>query len=208
MGYIYKITNRINGHSYIGQTRNDIASRFNAHYLISFNPNSDEYDYAIHSAIRQYGKNNFIIEQLEECDDNLLNEKEKYWIEYYDTYYHGYNETLGGEGHCKYNYDEIVNYYLSHNFSIKDTCLHFNIYDQIVYTALKNKHIDYKTLNKRPKGIKKVGKKILLVEENIIFNTMSEIDSYFGKQVHGNVRRCLNGVTKKAYGYTWKELEE
>ena len=48
----------------------------------------------------------------------------------------------------------------------------------------------------------------MLVEKNLIFNSMKEIDEYFGKQVHGNIRRCLNGMTQKAYGYTWKELED
>lgn len=36
---------------------------------------------------------------------------------------------------------------------------------------------------------------------------MKEIDEYFGKQVHGNIRRCLNGITEKAYGYHWKEID-
>ena len=57
-------------------------------------------------------------------------------------------------------------------------------------------------------GGKKVGKPILLVEKNLIFNSMKEIDEYFGKTVHSNIRRCLNGTTKKAYGFTWKELEK
>ena len=35
---------------------------------------------------------------------------------------------------------------------------------------------------------------------------MNEIDKYFNKVVHPNIRRCLNGTTKKAYGYTWKEV--
>ena len=37
---------------------------------------------------------------------------------------------------------------------------------------------------------------------------MKDIDNYFNKIVHPNIRRCLNGITKKAYGYTWRELEE
>lgn len=37
---------------------------------------------------------------------------------------------------------------------------------------------------------------------------MSEIDKYFNKQVHGNIRRCLDGITKKAYGYHWKIIKE
>ena len=108
---------------------------------------------------------------------------------------------MGGDGQLKYNYDDIVNFYLSHNFSILETCKHFNIYDQVVYSALKSKNIDYKNLiNKSVK--RKYNKKILLVEKNIIFNSMKEIDNYFGKKAHPNVRRCLNGITKKAYGYT------
>lgn len=35
---------------------------------------------------------------------------------------------------------------------------------------------------------------------------MNEIDKYFNKIVHSNIRRCLNGTTKKACGYTWKEV--
>lgn len=37
---------------------------------------------------------------------------------------------------------------------------------------------------------------------------MTEIDKYFGKTVHPNIRRCLNGITKKAYGYSWREIED
>ena len=35
---------------------------------------------------------------------------------------------------------------------------------------------------------------------------MADVDKYFNKIVHPNIRRCLNGITKKAYGYTWKEI--
>ena len=37
---------------------------------------------------------------------------------------------------------------------------------------------------------------------------MKEVDEFLGKSAHPNVRRCLNGVTKKAYGYTWREIED
>lgn len=66
---------------------------------------------------------------MEECDNEQLNEREIYWISYYDTFYNGYNATLGGDGNCRYDYDSIVNYYLANDFSIKDTCAHFKIYD-------------------------------------------------------------------------------
>ena len=44
-------------------------------------------------------------------------------------------------------------------------------------------------------------------EPLLYFNKMKDIDNYFDKIVHPNIRRCLNGTTKKAYGYTWKEIE-
>ena len=207
MGYIYKITNKQNNKIYIGQTRINVNNRWRTHCAVSYNKNNEEYNFAFHRAIRKYGPSNFLVETIEECSDNNLNDREKYWIAYYNSYKDGYNESLGGDGHTKYNYDNIVNYYLNHDFSIKDTCIHFQIYDQVVYSALQSKNINYKELNKRKNGIKKIGKKILLVEKNIIFNNMSEIDKYFGKVVHPNIRRCLNGVTKKAYGYTWKEVD-
>lgn len=88
-----------------------------------------------------------------------------------------------------------------------ETCSHFNIYDQVLYTALQSNNIDYKNLkNINPK--KKYIKLILLVEKNLVFKHITDIDKYFNKRAHGNIRRCLNGLTKKAYGYHWKEIED
>lgn len=50
----------------------------------------------IYRAIRKYGLENFTFEVLEECPSELLNEREIYWINYFDSYYNGYNCTLGG----------------------------------------------------------------------------------------------------------------
>lgn len=45
--------------------------------------------------MRKYGWDNFELEIIELCSLEELKEKEIYWIAYYDTYYHGYNETKG-----------------------------------------------------------------------------------------------------------------
>jgi hypothetical protein len=34
--------------------------------------------------------------QIEECNNDLLNDRERYWINYYDSYKNGYNNTYGG----------------------------------------------------------------------------------------------------------------
>ena len=94
---IYKIENLINGKIYIGKSV-DINYRIANHKSESFNPKSNAYDTAIHRAIRKYGLNNFSFEVIEECDRSNLSEREKYWIDYYNTFKKGYNMTLGGEG--------------------------------------------------------------------------------------------------------------
>lgn len=91
---IYKITNKINNKCYIGQSV-DINKRWNAH-IHSFN-NIDVYNYPLYRAFRKYGIENFSFEIIETCPRDKLNEREKYWIQYYDSCYNGYNQTLGGD---------------------------------------------------------------------------------------------------------------
>lgn len=50
----------------------------------------------IKRAIHKYGKDKFHISLIEEVSVEKLNEREKYWITYYDSYNNGYNLTLGG----------------------------------------------------------------------------------------------------------------
>lgn len=85
---IYKITNKINGKAYIGQSV-DIKGRFISHKC-------SKDDLPLHQDIRKLGKDNFEWEILEECAEFELNDKEEYWIEHYDTFNNGYNGNLGG----------------------------------------------------------------------------------------------------------------
>ena len=93
---IYKITNKINDNSYIGLSV-DIERRWKTHCQRYQDPNNKEYDKVLYKAFRKYGINNFSFEIIEECDAKQLQEKEKYWITFYDTYNHGYNATPGGD---------------------------------------------------------------------------------------------------------------
>lgn len=103
MNYIYKFTNKINGHCYIGQT-NNLQKRYNGHKSESFNPKAPGYWLPFHCAIRKYGIDNFTYEVIEEIADgenqDFINEREKYFIQYYHSLKDesGYNVTLGGDG--------------------------------------------------------------------------------------------------------------
>lgn len=95
MGYIYKITNNINGHIYIGKTERTIEERWNEH-LKNAAIHTNRY---LYDAMNCYGYDNFSIEEIENCNNDLLNEKEKYWIKKLNALIpNGYNMTLGGNG--------------------------------------------------------------------------------------------------------------
>ena len=96
---IYKITNIINGNAYIGKSIN-IENRFKEHKRRAlFADTSKEFNKVLYKAIRKYGIENFRFEILEVIEDiNLLNSREMFWINYYNTYKKGYNQTIGGDG--------------------------------------------------------------------------------------------------------------
>lgn len=97
---IYKITNKINNHSYIGQSVN-IEKRWIAHKNVWKNQSEHTYQYPLYRAIRKYGLENFDFSILEECNFSELDDREKYWIKFYDTVKNGYNQTIGGLGSFK-----------------------------------------------------------------------------------------------------------
>lgn len=100
MNLIYKITNQINNHAYIGKTTRDLEIRISEHkrdskkYL-----KQQQTSIPLYNAVARYGWENFIFEILEDnIPDEDLNSRERYYINLYDTYYNGYNATLGGDG--------------------------------------------------------------------------------------------------------------
>ena len=82
--------------------------------------------------IDKYGDDNFIIEVIEECAFDLLNERERYWIAFYDSTNDdiGYNINIGGQDLSGYkkieNEQEIIEYYQNCHHQQK-TWKHFGI---------------------------------------------------------------------------------
>ena len=87
---IYKVTNKVNSKVYIGQSV-DIGRRWRTHMTAKD-------DIYFHKAIQKYGVENFEWEVIEKCKKSELDERESYWIEYYDSFNKGYNCTRGGDG--------------------------------------------------------------------------------------------------------------
>ena len=126
---IYKITNLINDKSYIGQSIH-IEERWRKHR----NYPSEYSEYPLYRAFRKYGLENFSFEILEYCQENELNEKEKYYISLYQTFGQGYNQTEGGEGASGFpiklslqDIQEIYDLLLNSNISQRKIAQEFSV---------------------------------------------------------------------------------
>lgn len=95
MGVIYRIWNKRNGKSYIGQSINDASARVRRHLA---GDGSKEISLDLH----RYDKTDWCWEILEEIDESAdsspsLNERERYYIHQYNSVMAGYNLTYGEE---------------------------------------------------------------------------------------------------------------
>ena len=98
MGLIYMFENKLNGKKYIGRTTN-ILNRIYSHLRSN--------DQFIDKVIREKGTKNFTLKILERnIDKDKLGERERYWIDYYNTYKgEHYNLDAGGNGTTLYGED-------------------------------------------------------------------------------------------------------
>lgn len=108
MAYIYLIANDINHKKYVGKTERNLDIRFKEHCEDAFKVHNE--NRPLYRAIRKYGIEHFYISLIEETD--TPNEREIYWIQYYQSYGNlGYNATLGGDGQKYVDDNEVIKTY-------------------------------------------------------------------------------------------------
>lgn len=92
---IYKITNMKNNKIYIGQSTN-IKNRLKSHIQSSLGISTIA-NQLVHDKISEHGLENFTFHIVEKCPKDQLNQREKYWISYYESNIWGYNKTKGNQ---------------------------------------------------------------------------------------------------------------
>lgn len=232
-GIIYKFTNNINGHSYIGQTINP-KSRYQDHVgRVKKNTGLD-------TAIAKYGAENFSYEVLYETPElpcsqvkDLLNEKEIYYINKYDTYNNGYNQTLGGKGTvgmpCSEKSKEFRKWYNAH----RNELLSDETREKLRINAILNKDKMQspearkkmseanRYIQKSEESIQKMkdslkehstrqGVKINFYDSNELikqFDSRKECFAYFEKQISEYTIKCMLSKHSKCRKYPMYRLE-
>ena len=178
--YIYKITNKVNGKVYIGQSIRPIEQRFQRHINDAVNNILDTH---FARAIRKYGKENFYIELIETCDSQTeLNLREQYWIRKYDSINNGYNETdatnkCGGNTYMSKTENEMK-----------------EISEKISKTKLGSK-------NPHSRSVKVFN---IVTNEEKVFDTVNDCRKFFNEKNHRFITTRVTGLTKSLYKNEWK----
>lgn len=207
-GYIYKITNKINNKIYIGQTARDIDSRYYEHKKCAENTNTNQ---PLYNAMRKYGVEAFKVDLVEECDESMLNDREIYYIDKYDSYKNGYNATLGGDGRPTTDYEELAKDFIATGQSMTAYAAEHGIKDTTIRNALRatDQLDEYKEIhpeyNPRFNTVavnmldKKTGK---LIET---FESISKALRFLDKDKDkGHIKAVCTGNRQTAYGYKWQ----
>lgn len=235
MGYIYKVTNKINNCVYVGQTSKTLSKRWSQHIKESYEAldgTRKSFPY-FHRAIIKYGVENFYPEVIEECDNNILDEREQYWIKYFNSYQNGYNATVGGQKLGKTNSlnskaaRKVIQYSIQGEFiqvydkaSIAAKAV--GVDDSRVRDACNQKTKTSGGFQWRwyeenfPKIIGEVetphttGRKIIQYnlkgDQVHVYESIIEAAKINGYN-YGNINRVLNQNSGTAYGYYWSYAE-
>lgn len=200
MSYIYKIINTENQHIYIGKTDRTVEERWKEHLKDCNRANFG--NRPLYRAINKYGKDKFLIEQIEECSFDEAAEREKYWIEYYGSFKNGYNATAGGDGRSYLDYDLIYRTYLECKSRSKTAQIlgidRSNI-NRIIAGFKNNPYSNHESLFKPVARLDKDTNEILEV-----FTSISEANKRYN--CNGHIGSVCKGKRKTAGGYGWKYI--
>lgn len=209
---IYKITNKINGKCYIGQTIKPANTIWKEHCARAFYPHETCQRKSLYRAMRKYGLDNFNFEVLQ---DNIetheqLDKAEIYWIDFYNSFINGYNETFGGQGPREIlpNQEIIEDY--KKTKSARQTALNFGIDHSTVDHILNYNNVPRFTHRQT------VGKSIKITKNDFVkeFESVKDCAEWFASQSFcrtnspESVRTSLKQVrrdNKLYYGYKIEE---
>ena len=211
MGYIYCITNLINGKQYIGKTTYSVTKRFQEHCRDCSKERFEKRP--LYNAMCKYGVDNFYVEELLQCDDVELDTYEIAYINKLNTYSNGYNATKGGDGKILFDYNEILECY-KQGGTITETARKIKCSVDTVKKVLTIFNFPIRSVRcgccSDPKKVKQFSLENEFIKEwdSITQAAHWLVDNGYAKKYNGGVKQkislCVQGLQKTAYKFIWK----
>ncbi len=209
---IYKLTNKINGKIYIGQSDN-IERRWQQERNDAYNENkTSKYSLPISIDIRLFGWDNFNKEVVEECSKEQLNEREAFWIKYYNCLKpNGYNSALIGHQITERTTDilfeyhqEIKNLIRNTNKSLRDIAITYSVSLSTIEDINQGRSWVDENLSYPLRVGNRRGRVAQLYNGIIIniYNSISEA-SNINHLDNSSISKVCKGQRKSCGGYQW-----
>ena len=191
---IYCIENLANNKKYIGQS-NDIEKRWYQHKNDLYH--NQHHNKHLQSAWNKYGEDFFNFYVLENCETELLDEKEMYWIDKLNSYINknGYNLTFGGDGGKTIDPETIEKIYDLYNEGLVavDIANKLNIYIRSVQKYLKlGTQLGKCNYNPKLDVFKLHSKKIVCLNTRKVYDSIAEAENQYG--IVGTYECCIHNV--------------
>lgn len=226
IGYIYRhwiINDKSFTKSYIGQVADKQPQKRWGYDGKGYLTNNQDHKFS--RAIKKYGWDNFAHEVILviECETEeelwfWLDEWETYYIEKYNSFYDGYNSTLGGKGVRGYKHTEETkkelgelvkgdkNYFHTHIYKGEDNYFYGKHHTNETKKHLSDINMGKKATEETKKKMSETHKGMFEGDKHPLYGKCGEDSPNYGRKNTEEVKKRMSGSRKEYYKQNGTEM--